>query len=363
MILRSGRQAFNRLRSQQFPTEADHHSPAAAADLDAARLSAETDLEPAGRIPDLTARRSRPAGVWLIAASVVVILLVVGTVTATRGTSGPSGTPAAPPDQGLTSPQVLSVWEKALHTTPHPLIIVGYGSTTQIGQWEPRNGSNNKQALLSRVATLAPDVAKTGTTGPTNGTVTFTDGTTQAVTLLDAQNTARRLITESGSPQPCDGCTAVVLTSPKRTTASVKTAAGPATVPAWSFGVQGSAVRLVQASIDPAELLHTVPGLPYRLGDAQTTVHVESNGQLTVQWSGAPSVAQGGGCGRDYRPVFVEGTDVVVLSFAELPSTATETPKACNLVAYTRTATVWPPHPLGSRILVQDRSGFVVPRV
>jgi len=363
MILRSGRQAFNRLRSQQFPTEADDHIPVSAADLDADRLIAEVDLKPAERLSDLTAGRSRPAGVWLIAAAVAVILLVLGAVTATRGRSGRDSTPAAQPDRGLTTPQVLSAWEKMLHTTPNPLIIVGYGSTTQIGSWEPRNGANNKLALLSRVATLAPDVAKTGTTGPTNGTVTFTDGTTRAVTLLDAQNTARLLISESGSPQPCDGCTPVVLTNPKRTTASVKTATGPATVPAWSFGVKGSAVRLVQASIDPAELLQRVPGLPYGLGDAETTMHVESNGQLTVHWTGAPSVAQAGGCGRDYRPVFAEGTDVVVLAFAELPSTATETPKACNLAAYGRTATVWPPHPLGARIVVQDRSGFVVPRV
>jgi len=98
--------------------------------------------------------------------------------------------------------------------------------------------------------------------------------------------------------------------------------------------VQGSAVRLVQASIDPAELLRTVPGLPNGLGDAETTVHVESDGRLTLQWSGAPSVAQAGGCGADYQTEFVEGSDVVVLRLVELPSTATETPKACNAVAY-----------------------------
>jgi len=127
----------------------------------------------------------------------------------------------------------------------------------------------------------------------------------------------------------------VVLTNPKRTTAAIKTATGPATVPAWSFGVQGSAVRLVQASIDPAELLRTVPGLPNGSGDAETTVHVESDGRLTLQWSGAPSVAQAGGCGADYQTEFAEGSDVVVLRLVELPSTATETPKACNAVAYT----------------------------
>jgi hypothetical protein len=58
--------------------------------------------------------------------------------------------------------------------------------------------------------------------------------------VLDAQHTARLLITESGSTQPCDGCTPVVLTNPKRTTAAIKTATGPATVPAWSFGVQAA---------------------------------------------------------------------------------------------------------------------------
>jgi len=99
------------------------------------------------------------------------------------------------------------------------------------------------------------------------------------------------------------------------------------------------------------------------LGDAETTVHVESDGRLTLQWSGAPSVAQAGGCGADYQTEFMEGSDVVVLRLVELPSTATETPKACNAVAYRRTATVSPPHALGSRILVQDGSGFVVPRV
>ena len=270
---------------------------------------------------------------------------------------------ASPTDRSEATWQVLAVWERALRRSPHALTIVGYGSNTQVGQWEPRNGANNKQALLSGLATVAPDVAKAGPTGPSTGTVTFTDGTTEVVKLLDARHTARLLITESGSPQPCNGCTPVVLTDPHRTTAAVKTATGPATVPAWSFGVQGSAVRLVQVSIDPAQLLQKVPGLPYGFGDAQTAVHVESDGGLTLEWVGAPSVAQEGGCGTDYRPEFVEGADVVVLRLVELPSTATQTPEPCTLVAYSRTATVRPPHALGSRILVQDRSGFVVPRV
>ncbi len=94
MILRSGRQAFNRLRSQQFPTEADDHIPASAADLDADRLIAEVDLKPAERLSDLTAGRSRPAGVWLIAAAVAVILLVVG--TSPLPAVGPAGTVRRP---------------------------------------------------------------------------------------------------------------------------------------------------------------------------------------------------------------------------------------------------------------------------
>lgn len=273
-----------------------------------------------------------------------------------------SSSDASAADQGLTTSEVLSVWQKALKITPHPIIIVGYGSTTQIGQWELSNG-NNKQALLSRLATLAPSVVDAGAMEPTTGSVAFASGTTQVVRLLDAQHTAQLLINESGSQQPCDRCTPVVLTSPQPTTASVTTATGPATVPAWSFGVQGSSVRLVQASIDPAQLLQKVPGLPHGLGDAQTTVHVESGGNLTVRWVGAPSVAQAGGCGADYRFEFLEGTDVVVLRFVELPSTATQTPQACAAYATTRSATVRPPQALGSRLLVQDRTGFVVPRV
>lgn len=362
MIIGSGRQAFDRVRAQQFPAEADHNIATEAADPDATRLIAEADLEPAAGPPGVTARRRRQAGVWLIAAAVVVILLVVGTVTATRGTPRPDSAPAAPADQGLTTSQVLSVWEKALSTTPHPLIIVGYGSSTQIGQWESHNG-DKKPALHSSLVTLASDVGTAGTTGPTDGTVAWTDGNTRIVKLLNAQDTARLLMTDSGSPQPCEGCTPVVLTTPQRTTASVKTASGPATVPAWSFGVLGSAVRLVQASIDPAEMLSTVPGLPFGLGQAETTVHVESDGGLTLRWSGGPSVAQAGGCGADYRPEFVEGTNVVVLRFVELPSTATETPDACAAYAVSRTTTVQPPHALGSRMLVLDRSGFVVPRM
>lgn len=106
-----------------------------------------------------------------------------------------------------------------------------------------------------------------------------------------------------------------------------------------------------------------MPGLPYGLGQAETTVHVESDGHLTVKWTGIPSVAQAGGCGRDYRLEFVEGTRVMVLRFVELPFTGTDTPVACTANAAVRTATVQPPHPLGSRVLVQDVNGFVVPQV
>jgi len=360
MTIRSGREAVNRLRDQKFPSEVvvDDMAPEAAA-LHARELLASADPDPK-ELPDVATRRRRPAA-WLIAAAVVVILLVVGLVT-TRSKSGPNSTPVPPADQGLTTTQVLAIWEKELATTLRPLIIVGYGSTTQIGQWESSN-LNNKGALLSRLVTLASDLTAQDTTEPKNGTLTWADGTTRRVDLLNAKDTAELLIVNSGSPQPCDGCKPVVLTDPQRTTVQVKTATGPATVPAFSFGVRASAVRLVQASIDPAQQLHTVPGLPYGLGDAETTVHVESDGRLTLRWTGAPSVAQAGGCGVDVRPEFVEGTNVVVLRFVQLRSTATDTPRVCAAYAVGQTATVQPPHPLAKRLLVLDRSGFVVPRI
>lgn len=127
---------------------------------------------------------------------------------------------------------MLSVWEAALGSTPHPLIVVGYGSTTQVGTWELRTGADNKLAMLSRLVTLGPTITGAASTGSTRDTVRFTDGTSKEVGVLDVQTTARLLITESGEPQACDKCTAVVLTDPRRTTARVKTATGPATVPA-----------------------------------------------------------------------------------------------------------------------------------
>jgi hypothetical protein len=361
MTIGAGRRAFQRLKAQQFPSEATDDVTSESWSPDARRLMMQTHVEPAvGQFAAPARQRPPRVGVWLIAAAVAVMLLVVGAVAATR-TSHPAGTPASPADQGLTTSQVLSDWEQALSKTPDPLIIVGYGSSTQIGNWEPNNG-DNKMALLSRLATLAADVGATAP-GPGTGTVSYPGGGKRTVDVLDAQETAQLLINDQGSPQPCDNCKPVVLTTPRHTTATVKTATGPATVPAWSFGVKGSTVRLVQNSVDPSELLSTVPGLPYGLGNAETTVHAEPDGRLTVRWTGAPSVAQAGGCGADYRPEFVEGSRVVVLRLVELPSSVTQTPEACPAVASGRTATVKPPHPLGSRVLVEDRSGFVVPRI
>jgi hypothetical protein len=236
------------------------------------------------------------------------------------------------------------------------LAIVG-DATSQIGNWEIPVGSNNKIALMSGKVVDAvglPDET------PAAAEVHWNDGSVQTLPIISASQALKDL--QAAAVQPCDECDTLKVTAAKLTTVEIETSRGPATVPAWEFSLQGTAVRITRVAISAGASV-TVSPPPWDPNDSPVGLSIESASgtvdgkQLTVSFSGA---ADPGGepCGADYTAEAVESSTAVVVIVIQHSHV---TPAPCRLVAATRTATVRLAAPLGDRAVLEVREGLPVP--
>ncbi len=204
---------------------------------------------------------------------------------------------------------------------------------------------------------IAPGVP-TGATG--TSTMRFSGGRTVPVTVLDARAALAAQLPPTSAdcgdmaPANCQ----LTITAAKLTTADVETTAGRATVPAWSFRVQGLSSPVVVVAVPaqqlPAEPLEPVtpPGLP-AAGPGFTGVESVTAGpgdtlEVTLTY---------GACDSQVRGHLVEFDDLVVVG-----GTSTPAPPGtlCNSALYLSTSTVRPGRPLGDRVLVSAADGSVL---
>jgi len=159
----------------------------------------------------------------------------------------------------IASPQtLLAAWDAALTASNTPPLVVTAPLDGQIGSSENSVGDNNKQALLSGQVRPGTDVA--AQPRPADQTITWANGQHRTMPAITAASAVAALVAD-GANGGCAGCkpaTALTLHDPKLTHQRISTAAGFATIPVWSFAVNGSKVRVTAAAIPRSSLVQPV---------------------------------------------------------------------------------------------------------
>lgn len=238
------------------------------------------------------------------------------------------------------------------------------GRNVLLSGWTPRLGFNTaaqKEAWDARKVSMGPGVAAdaTGT-----ATIEFEDGGNRTVEVIGPREALARAL--EGSDGDCSGLPpadcSFTLTSATLTNAEVSTSAGAATVPVWSFRVEGLSYLTIEViAVAPGILLPqpvptSPPGLPevgreFNLTDSLVDVHGDT---ITIR-IGHDS------CDSNLRTHVVEFQDLVVVGGTHTPPPAGT---ACITVQWTTPSTLTLTKPLGDRVVIDVVSGqprFVEP--
>jgi hypothetical protein len=227
--------------------------------------------------------------------------------------------------------------------------------TGQVGDWEPAVGDNNKPAVM---AGMLEAVQNLSSAAPPDGLITWSDGTSTPVPLLSAAAALDQI--RSTAAGTCSDCTMIDVTGATLATVSIATNRGLATVPAWSFALAGTAVRVTRVAV--ARTVQVVPP-PWDPSHAPAGLSIEratlapDERTLTVSFIGAPDPATKP-CGEDYAAEAVE-SDLAVVVIVHVH--AYPLPGACAAVGAERTATLTLANPLGARAVLEVQEGLPVP--
>jgi hypothetical protein len=267
----------------------------------------------------------------------------------------PGATDPAPAHQRAHA--VLTEWANAVAAGggAHRVVPVG-DLTSQIGDWEPAVGDNNKRALMAGL--VLTDAIVSGALPP-DGAVSWQDGTTTKVPLLSAQDAL--LAIGSTTSAPCLDCAPVMVSAPRLTSGHIETTRGPATAPIWEFRVQGSGVKVTRVAIANPVVASSTEADP-QLGLAIDSASGMVGGtELTVAFIGALDPADKP-CGEDYTTEAVESELAVVVIVTRHPHPA-PLGEACAAVGARRTASATLAAPLGDRAVLDLLRGTPVPMV
>ena len=265
----------------------------------------------------------------------------------------PEATDPAPGRQRAQA--VLSAWADAVAAAGEHAAVTPVGELTgQIGDWEEAVGDNNKRALMAGMVASATPLSEEA---PSDGEVTWQDGTTTKVPLLSAQDAIVAI--ETTTAAPCSDCTMLLVTAAKLTSGPIQTSRGPATAPIWEFTVQGTAVKITRVAIaNPVVVAPDEVGSQLGLAIDSASGSV-SGTELTVAFVGAPDPGDKP-CGEDYTAEAVESDLAVVVIVTRHPHA---TIGACSAVGARRTATATLASPLGDRVVLDLQQGTPVPVV
>ena len=307
----------------------------------------------------LTARtRTEIRPPWTVAGSLLVSLLLAGCaspVFAPGGSGAPSTDQPEPLDRVHQQAQdALVRWADAVRASGGASITFVGDLTSQIGEWEPDVGENNKLALVTGTIGSAIDMP---TDRPSRREVKWLDGSKIDVNVLSAAATFDALVA-AGSGD-CDGCTPLRVTEANLATGLVETSRGPAEAPVWVFAIAGTSVRVTHVavdesvSVDPPAWNADDPPVGLSIGRA---IGVADSRDLEVAFIGAKDDASKP-CGVDYTAEAVESELAVVVIIHERRNPARD---ACSLVGYERTATVRLESRLGDRVVLEVKQGLPV---
>lgn len=236
-------------------------------------------------------------------------------------------------------------------------VLVGE-ATGQVGDWEEPVGSNNKVALMAGKVVAA--VALSDQTPPP-GRVHWKDGSVRTLPTISAAQALKDL-QESGV-QDCPDCDELRVTGARLIAVGIDTSRGPATVPAWEFSLEGTAVQVTRVAISAGSNVSVSPP-PWDPDDPPVGISIwAASGtvdgrQITVTFGGSPYPGTEP-CGADYTAEAVESQTAVVVIVIEHRNLTADV--ACDLVGRARTATVQLAAPLGDRAVLEVKEGLPVP--
>ena len=265
------------------------------------------------------------------AVALLALLLVGGCSTSNGIRERERRAAAAQAAAAWGDPSVRERWDSAV-VAEEPLLIP---------QTDPAAA-----AVLTRLGWGQLELGPSVDDQPGSGVVTNASGSTQAVATLGAASTLRAVRTR-GSCGGALSCDDVVVTAAEPTTVTLPTGRGPASVPAWSFTVDGLDVPLVLPSL--AEVTSPDDMAPGPAGGSTARVLGREDRTLRVG-------LLAGACVRDYRSHVLE-TDAVVVVWA----TARPAGGDCVSAEVERAETFTLRSPVGDRPVVSSSGALMLP--
>ena len=309
-------------------------------------------------------RGIRRARTWRARTSVALAGLLLAMATAgcaglLEGSSSGSPGPSRPSDRlHIQAFDALDRWAAAIRDSGGASITFVGDLTSQIGDWEPAVGDNNKIALMTGHVVAARPLSDDT---PSRSEVQWLDDTTVGVKVVSAADALEELVADVESTD-CDGCVPLRVTDAQLATGLIETSRGPAEAPVWVFTIEGSAVRVTRVAVDEGV---TVVPPPWDAHDPPVGISIDgavgtaASTELLARFTGAPE-RRGEPCGADYSAEAVESELAVVVIVVEHPTPGSA---ACPAVGRTRTAEATLTAPLGNRAVLEVRQGLPVPVV
>jgi len=297
-----------------------------------------------------------------------VLLMIAGLAAGCARPVNDVGGPVAPDPAGeqrlrQQARDALDRWDAAVGVSDGQTRFVPIGEqTSQIGDWEPAVGDNNKAALYAGVVEVAGTVPETA--HPVTE-VRWLDGKRRTVQTISAMQALRQMVETGQGKDGCGGCRPVTVTGAVPTTIDLVTSRGMATVPAWEFRLEGTSVRFTRPAVGPAESVTVTPP-PWDSMNPPAGLRIDTaRGSVTrlgleVSFVGAKEGADKP-CGIDYTVEAMESETAVVVILWERAYTGPGAGGACTMIGYTRTATVELARPLGDRAVLEVTQGMPVP--
>ena len=253
---------------------------------------------------------------------------------------------------------VLDAWAKAVAAAGAGSRVTPVGElTAQVGDWEPEIGDNNKRALM---AGMVASVDALSGDKPSDGTVTWENGTAATVPLLSAQAALVAIGAFGSGSAPCSDCDVILVTAARLTSGPIQTTRGPATAPIWEFTLQRTAVKVTRVAIaNPVVVAPSFDWAPHLGLAIDSAAGSVGTNELTVAFVGAPDAGDKE-CGEDYTAEAVESDLAVVVIVTRHPHFA-PLGGGCSAVGARRTASVSMAAPLGERAVLDLQQGTPIP--
>jgi hypothetical protein len=198
--------------------------------------------------------------------------------------------------------------------------------------------------------------------GAPDGLVTWPDGTSMKVTVLSAVQVFNAMKNNTGGRCPSCVTTPIAVTAANPTTMRVLTSRGAASVPAWSFTLQGVSTPVIQAALPPGSYVtqYSFRAPTEQLGllgkgfAGVVGATASADGRLlTLIVSGSP-------CDTSWGGLVAEVSDMVVVG-GWMHNPYPDAPCAASLVG--RTVTVQLAKPLGDRVILDAATGWPAPQI